>query len=295
MATQNSAGQYSAGIQKLLTDIDNYGKVDYSEQSGYKDILDKLLSVTAPASTGQQNGADAGSFTYDPTKDPSWSSYRKTYLREGDRATRDTLAKASVATGGVPSSYAITAAQQAQNYYNSQMADALPSLRQNAYQEHLDNYERKQSEYSKLLNLITTTGFVPDETALSAAGMTAEEAAAWKAYYDRANATGYYGVDTNGNGGELTSGTILGLLKNGYLPNATANNYNSITTDMWASLFNNMPSNEASALLDWLVNNQGVDKKNLLPYLRKYDPTVYGAATVNKGIGMLGATTNTQK
>ena len=300
MATQNSAGQYSAGIQKLLTDIDNYGKVDYSEQSGYKDVLDKLLSVTAPASTGRQTGADTGSFTYDPAKDPTWSSYRKTYLREGDRATRDTLAKASVATGGVPSSYAITAAQQAQNYYNSQMADALPTLRQNAYQEYLDGYDRKQSEYSKLLNLITTTGFIPDATALSAAGMTAEEAAAWKAYYDRANAP-RYSRSTGGNlspeslkayiqalGGVAADGLQAGwqgVLKG--LPGVKVPSaYENTSDTTWNSLFSGMSPQEVSQTVNWLVSSEGIDPSVLQPYLNAYGPRANGAS-INKGINPL--------
>lgn len=208
-----------------------------TQKSSYKDVLDKLLAH-GDFTYGKQAELDAAvdkvlnpeKFSYDPVSDPMWGSYQQIYRREGDRAARNALARASVATGGVPSSYAVSAAQQAQNYYNGQMADMLPSLQQNAYQKYLDDYDKslsglstllsdrdsqyglwqggydklqsdlaalqaqenaeyqkQQNAYGNLLTLITTTGFVPDANALAAAGMSAEEAAAWKAYYDKAN------------------------------------------------------------------------------------------------------------
>ena len=208
-----------------------------TQTNRYKDVLDKLLAH-GDFTYGKQAELDAAvskvlnpeKFSYDPVSDPAWGSYQQIYRREGDRAARNALARASVATGGVPSSYAVSAAQQAQNYYNGQMADMLPTLQQNAYQKYLDDYDRsltglstllsdrdsqyglwqggydklqsdlaaleaqqnaeyqkQQNAYGNLLTLITTTGFVPDADALAAAGMSAEEAAAWKAYYDKAN------------------------------------------------------------------------------------------------------------
>lgn len=65
-------------------------------------------------------------FSYDPSTDPLYQNYRKQYTREGQRATADTLGAAAAASGGIPSSYATTAAGQAGNYYAAQMTDMIP-------------------------------------------------------------------------------------------------------------------------------------------------------------------------
>lgn len=94
-----------------------------------------------------------GQFSYDAANDPLMSQYKKTYNREGQRATQDALGAASAATGGIPSSYAVTAAAQAGNYYASQLADKLPELEQYAYQKYLDDYDMKRSDLSMLTGL----------------------------------------------------------------------------------------------------------------------------------------------
>lgn len=72
-------------------------------------------------------------FSYDLESDPSWAAYKKQYTREGQRAMQNTLGEIAARTGGVPSSYAVTAAQQANDYYMSQMADKIPELYKAAY------------------------------------------------------------------------------------------------------------------------------------------------------------------
>lgn len=102
-------------------------------------------------------------FSYDPATDPLYSSFKKTYTREGKRATADTLGEAAAMTGGIPSSYAVTAASQAGNYYASQLADKVPELYEMAYSKYLNDYnakldrlqmlqDREQFEYSKYLD-----------------------------------------------------------------------------------------------------------------------------------------------
>lgn len=72
-------------------------------------------------------------FAYDAEKDPAYQSYRKQFLREADRQTRDTMAAYAGMTGGVPSTAAVSAAQQAGNYERSKLTDMIPTLMQNAY------------------------------------------------------------------------------------------------------------------------------------------------------------------
>ena len=88
-------------------------------------------------------------FEYDPYKDPVFSSYKKAFTREGRRASEDTMAQAAGMTGGIPSSYAVTAGQQAGNYYASQISDKIPALEQTAYSRHRD----QKSDILDLINL----------------------------------------------------------------------------------------------------------------------------------------------
>ncbi|MBE6959822.1 MAG: hypothetical protein E7448_03755 [Ruminococcaceae bacterium] len=89
-----------------------------------------------------------GPFTYDPEQDASYVNYRAAALRESKRATEDTLARASAATGGVASTAAIVAAQQAADYYNSQIADAGAAFEKTAYQRYLDGLGILKDQFS---------------------------------------------------------------------------------------------------------------------------------------------------
>ena len=81
-------------------------------------------------------------FSFDPFQDPRYIAYKKAYNREGDRASANALAQSAAATGGRPSSYAQTAAQQANNYYAAKLADIIPTLYGQALDEYNADYER---------------------------------------------------------------------------------------------------------------------------------------------------------
>lgn len=104
-------------------------------------------------------------FSYDAEFDPLYSQYKKQYTREGQRATQDALGQAAAASGGLPSSYAVTAASQAGDYYASQLTDKIPELYELAYQKYLNDYNMKlsdlqavqgaeQSDYDKYLTAL---------------------------------------------------------------------------------------------------------------------------------------------
>lgn len=179
-------------INQLRTSYGILGKqaatsFQYDNQNAYQKLLDEVTNM--------------GSFSYDAQNDPSAAALKKTYLREGERARADTLAKVSAATGGAPSSFAVTAAQQAGDYYNTQFTDKLTGLEDNAYQRYLNdfstklsqlgamnadrefdfnaylqNYEREQAvkkeNYNKLISLMTGYGYRPTSEELAAAGIT---------------------------------------------------------------------------------------------------------------------------
>lgn len=121
----------------LLDQLGSFGSFSYGEAPTYentfaqqqKDLLDRIL-----------NRED---FSWSKETDPQWSSYKKSYLREGDRATANALAQASAASGGRPSSHAMNAATQAGDYYATKLNDVIPTLYQQAYERYLDEYNMK--------------------------------------------------------------------------------------------------------------------------------------------------------
>lgn len=129
--------QYSGGDDgsEYLPFMNQYGTFPYPQPPQYTDryssrvdeMLDKLLN--------------RDKFSYDYTKDPLWQQYQSQYLREGERAMEDTLGQLSARTGGLSSSWAQTAGQQAQNYYASQAADKIPELYQLAYNMYLKDID----------------------------------------------------------------------------------------------------------------------------------------------------------
>lgn len=152
------SNQYAGDIADLWEQQKNYGSYDYGEaapvyNNRYDDTIQDLIQ-------GILNRED---FSYDPATDPLYQNYRKQYTREGQRATADTLGQAAAASGGIPSSYATTAAAQAGNYYAAQMTDKIPELYQLAYNQYLNDYNMQlsdlgvvqgaeQSDYDKYLN-----------------------------------------------------------------------------------------------------------------------------------------------
>ena len=94
-------------------------------------------------------------FSYDVANDPLYQQYAQMYQREGDRAMKETLAEAAAGAGGM-NTYAITAAQQANNYYNSQLNDRIPELYQLAYNMYLQDIEGKVQDLGLLQNMDNT-------------------------------------------------------------------------------------------------------------------------------------------
>jgi len=121
--------------------VDPTGKYAIPESTGdyYENKINSLL-----------RGLQGAKFSYDPNEDPLYSEYRKQYLREGQRAMQDTLASTSAMTGGRPSSYAVSAASQANNNYAAQVADKIPELYNQAYSRWVDEFNR-QAQTAQLM------------------------------------------------------------------------------------------------------------------------------------------------
>ena len=94
-------------------------------------------------------------FSYDAANDPLYQQYANMYRREGDRAMKETMAESAAGAGGM-NTYAITAAQQANAYYNSQLNDKIPQLYQLAYDMYLNDKESKVQDLGILQNMDAT-------------------------------------------------------------------------------------------------------------------------------------------
>lgn len=128
---RSTYGGYTGGAAGAEWNI-NAPKTPSSFISEYDDLINTEI-----------NNFKNAEFKYDSNTDPLYSSYKKTYTREGRRASEDAMAQAAAMTGGIPSSYAVAAGQQAGNYYASQMADKIPELEQMAYDRHLQDQNQR--------------------------------------------------------------------------------------------------------------------------------------------------------
>lgn len=129
--------QPATGTQPSTTDAaGSTGSFTFSGQSQLDDLIDKTVNRDP--------------FSYKPKEDESYISARKSYLREAERAREDTMARAAAVTGGTPSSFAVTAAQQAGDYHLTQFADKAAALEQNAYQRYLNEYQQDLSDIGVL-------------------------------------------------------------------------------------------------------------------------------------------------
>lgn len=87
-------------------------------------------------------------FKYDPMADANYQALAKIYGARGNIAAKDTLADAASLNGGMQTSYAVSAAQQARNQYNQELAALIPDLEANAF-------NRLQTNYSTLMDADT--------------------------------------------------------------------------------------------------------------------------------------------
>lgn len=116
-------------------------------QSPYADLIENSLNDLLTRDP----------FSYDYLSDPLYQQYADMYTREGNRAMQDTLGQVANRTGGMASSYATTAAQQANNYYMSQLSDKIPQLQQLAYSMYMDDYDADVQKLNMLQQLENTS------------------------------------------------------------------------------------------------------------------------------------------
>ena len=147
-AAPEYASRYQSQIDELTNQLMNVQPFSYDVAapeyaSRYQDQLDELANSIL-------NRPD---FSYDYQTDPQWQSYKKQYTREGRRASEDVMGQYAAMTGGMPSTAAVTAAQQAGDYYAAQMADKIPELYQAAYNMYLGGLAEQRSDFNMMRGL----------------------------------------------------------------------------------------------------------------------------------------------
>ena len=128
--------EQSPGIAETVQKTTTY-------QNPYQKQLDQLVSDYL-----------GSSFSYDQSRDPAAQAYRENYIQNGQRAMQDTTAQAAARTGGLASSYATQAGQQAYNSYMSDLNAQLAGLRQQA----IDNYLSDQALQQNRINTVASLG-----------------------------------------------------------------------------------------------------------------------------------------
>jgi hypothetical protein len=133
------ASKYQDQIDELMAQLGNRSPYNSQYQGQIDDLMGKLMNRDP--------------FSYTPTDDPSYAAYSEHYRNAGNQAREDAMAQAAAMTGGQVSSYAMAAAQQAQNAYNAKMSDIIPQLRDAAYGMYMDEGNTMRDNMSSLMAL----------------------------------------------------------------------------------------------------------------------------------------------
>lgn len=119
---------------------DNYEPVEYTDSYTPEQYESKYMPEIEQRMNALNN------WSYDPLQDASYQALAKVYGARGNIAAKNTLADAAALNGGFGSSYAVSAAQQARNQYNQELAALIPDLEQ-------ASYERQQAGLNNLMAL----------------------------------------------------------------------------------------------------------------------------------------------
>ena len=132
----SNTGTWSGSAGTAVNNVGSYNS-NYSTQIDY--LLNSILNRQP--------------FSYDYKTDPTYLAYEDKYKRLGDRAREDTLGNVAALNGGYASSWATSAASQAQNDYNQQLSDIIPTLYDAAYNRYLTEDSLDRNDLSLLMGM----------------------------------------------------------------------------------------------------------------------------------------------
>lgn len=141
----SSTTSANAYLDQALDMLKNQPTASYTPGNYQAKYTDQVDSIINDILNSKYQG-------YDPTTDPTYSQYKKTYLREADRTAEDVLGQYAAMNGGMPSTAAISAASQAGNNFKGQLADKIPELEAAAYERYLAELSGKRQNLSDLIS-----------------------------------------------------------------------------------------------------------------------------------------------
>ncbi len=147
----DESGRSWGDVNQIKQAIDNYATqnnvspVQY--ESPYSGKIDAMLEKLN--SQPQFNPASV----YDS---PEYRALEERTNQFADKSRQNTMADAASLTGGLPSSYAIAAAANAEGEIKGKLLDQIPALTQMGYQRHLGEQDRNMSTINLLQSLDNT-------------------------------------------------------------------------------------------------------------------------------------------
>jgi len=150
--TQKSLGGITPSYYATPSTANNYqnNRPTYTQSQSVTDAWNAVnqQQANAPAAYVSQYGdqiqtllnqaLNRPAFSYDASSDPLYQQYQESYTRQGQQASKDSMAQAAALTGGYGNSYAQSVGQQTYQQYLSKLNDVLPELRSQAYQQYQD-------------------------------------------------------------------------------------------------------------------------------------------------------------
>ncbi len=147
--SMTKANQKAEGIRR------NFGYTGGESGAGYYKVAkpEKYVSkYQTEIDSLYDKVMDTKPFTYDAEEDPIYQVYKKIYVKAGEDAYDRALAQNSIRTGGLASSSAISAASQAQAYYNNKLSDMIPELYDMAYNKYQNDIKQDYDRITMLKN-----------------------------------------------------------------------------------------------------------------------------------------------
>lgn len=148
--TQQKYDEYKKGYQESqsVQDAKKYLQsiIDKKPGSFQSDYTGELKRLYEQVTGGEK-------FSYDMNSDVLYQQYKDMYMKNGQKAMKDTLGQAAALTGGYDSSYAQMAAQQTYNDHLGSLNDKVPELYEMAYEKYRDQQSDLYQQFTMASDL----------------------------------------------------------------------------------------------------------------------------------------------
>jgi hypothetical protein len=231
-------------------------------------------AVTAAGKNLSMAKGVLNNMSYDTFKQGSiYDGLRRSYEQQGKTAMKDVLGQVAARTGGMASSYAVSAANQSYNNYMKGLEDAARAMYNEEYAKNRDKVDLAQQEYNNAY------GEYRDDKADAWTRYNAENDAYWK------NKNYNYQV------GNQQKQELYNLIMAGGTPNRA--DFPDISDSDWNTIFatatNTYKANNKTSYLD------GIEENAAAGITQTYDPNNPWGVTEEEFNNAVGIGTNQYK